>query len=176
MENLATNWSLKLTILISLLGIDWLYVWIIRRLSSSSSYFLTWVIRWFGNCLIVSSTGCRFQQNMAAYQNMITQSMYDKQLDSGKGTLLHLCDDVIQQEVSIELDEIFRTIKYVLVHISLVIINCFYWWNCFIDEYLYTKVLYSFIGFMQFDLFVNSSSKSLTVWQAIQIFVRDLTW
>ncbi|GKV44373.1 hypothetical protein SLEP1_g51566 [Rubroshorea leprosula] len=25
--------------------------------------------------------------------------MYDKQLDSGKGTLLHLCDDVIQQEV-----------------------------------------------------------------------------
>lgn len=25
--------------------------------------------------------------------------MYDKQLDSGIGTLLHLCDDVIQQEV-----------------------------------------------------------------------------
>ncbi|KAG6715554.1 uncharacterized protein LOC122307136 isoform X2 [Carya illinoinensis] len=41
----------------------------------------------------------RFQQNLAAYQNLITQSMYDKQLDSGKGTLLHLCDDVIQQEV-----------------------------------------------------------------------------
>lgn len=40
-----------------------------------------------------------FQQNMAAYQNLIMQSMYDKQLDSGKGTLLHLCDDVIQQEV-----------------------------------------------------------------------------
>ncbi|PON50487.1 hypothetical protein TorRG33x02_314130 [Trema orientale] len=40
-----------------------------------------------------------FQQNMAVYQNLITQSMYDKQLDSGKGTLLHLCDDVIQQEV-----------------------------------------------------------------------------
>ncbi|KAK3412936.1 hypothetical protein EUGRSUZ_I01597 [Eucalyptus grandis] len=40
-----------------------------------------------------------FQANMAAYQNLITQSMYDKQLDSGKGTLLHLCDDVIQQEV-----------------------------------------------------------------------------
>lgn len=40
-----------------------------------------------------------FQQNMATYQNLITQSMYDKQLDSGKGTLLHLCDDVIQQEV-----------------------------------------------------------------------------
>ncbi|CAN6838018.1 unnamed protein product [Brassica oleracea] len=36
---------------------------------------------------------------MATYQNLITQSMYDKQLDSGKGTLLHLCDDVIQQEV-----------------------------------------------------------------------------
>ncbi|KAI8030744.1 hypothetical protein LOK49_LG01G04289 [Camellia lanceoleosa] len=41
-----------------------------------------------------------FQQNMATYQNLITQSMYDKQLDSGKGTLLHLCDDVIQQEVN----------------------------------------------------------------------------
>lgn len=40
-----------------------------------------------------------FQQNMATYQNLITQSMYDKQLDSGTGTLLHLCDDVIQQEV-----------------------------------------------------------------------------
>ncbi|XP_066358904.1 uncharacterized protein [Miscanthus floridulus] len=40
-----------------------------------------------------------FQQNMTVYQNLITKSMYDKQLDSGKGTLLHLCDDVIQQEV-----------------------------------------------------------------------------
>ncbi|KAF9619059.1 hypothetical protein IFM89_004417 [Coptis chinensis] len=40
----------------------------------------------------------RFQQNMATYQNLITQSMCDKQLDSGRGTLLHLCDDVIQQE------------------------------------------------------------------------------
>lgn len=29
--------------------------------------------------------------------------MYDKQLDSGRGTLLHLCDDVIQQEVSTKL-------------------------------------------------------------------------
>jgi hypothetical protein len=41
----------------------------------------------------------RFQANMVAYQNLITKSMYDKQLDSGRGTLLHLCDDVIQQEV-----------------------------------------------------------------------------
>ncbi|OAY79529.1 hypothetical protein ACMD2_15103 [Ananas comosus] len=40
-----------------------------------------------------------FQQNMATYQSLITQSMYDKQLDSGKGTLLHLCNDVIEQEV-----------------------------------------------------------------------------
>ncbi|XP_058758920.1 uncharacterized protein LOC131647460 isoform X2 [Vicia villosa] len=40
-----------------------------------------------------------FQQNLATYQDMITQSMYEKQLDSGRGTLLHLCDDVIQQEV-----------------------------------------------------------------------------
>ncbi|XP_020246147.1 uncharacterized protein LOC109824038 isoform X2 [Asparagus officinalis] len=40
-----------------------------------------------------------FQQKIIAYQNLITRSMYDKQLDSGRGTLLHLCDDVIQQEV-----------------------------------------------------------------------------
>ncbi|OWM71385.1 uncharacterized protein LOC116194184 [Punica granatum] len=40
-----------------------------------------------------------FTANLAGYQNLITRSMYDKQLDSGKGTLLHLCDDVIQQEV-----------------------------------------------------------------------------
>ncbi|KAL5080639.1 hypothetical protein RYX36_009060 [Vicia faba] len=40
-----------------------------------------------------------FQQNLTAYQDMITQSMYEKQLDSGRGTFLHLCDDVIQQEV-----------------------------------------------------------------------------
>ncbi|XP_071695499.1 uncharacterized protein [Rutidosis leptorrhynchoides] len=40
-----------------------------------------------------------FQANMETYQNLITQFMYNKQLDSGKGTLLHLCDDVIQQEV-----------------------------------------------------------------------------
>ncbi|PKA56873.1 hypothetical protein AXF42_Ash002176 [Apostasia shenzhenica] len=40
-----------------------------------------------------------FQQNLVTYQNLITKSMYDKQLDSGRGTLLHLCDDVIQQEV-----------------------------------------------------------------------------
>ncbi|KAG6477450.1 hypothetical protein ZIOFF_066705 [Zingiber officinale] len=44
-------------------------------------------------------SGFMFQQNLTTYQNLITKSMYDKQLDSGKGTLLHLCDDVIQQEV-----------------------------------------------------------------------------
>lgn len=37
---------------------------------------------------------------MVAYQSLITRSVYDKQLDSGRGTLLHLCDEVIQQEVS----------------------------------------------------------------------------
>ncbi|KAL2320391.1 hypothetical protein Fmac_029360 [Flemingia macrophylla] len=47
----------------------------------------------------IAKTYFTFQQNLAQYQNLITQSMYDKQLDSGKGTLLHLCDDVIQQEV-----------------------------------------------------------------------------
>ncbi|XP_065867147.1 uncharacterized protein [Euphorbia lathyris] len=40
-----------------------------------------------------------YQNSLAAYRNLITQSMYDKQLDSGRGTLLHLCDNVIQQEV-----------------------------------------------------------------------------
>lgn len=40
-----------------------------------------------------------FQANLVLYQNLITQSLYDKQLDSGRGTILHLCDDVIQQEV-----------------------------------------------------------------------------
>ncbi|KAK9713826.1 hypothetical protein RND81_06G053900 [Saponaria officinalis] len=35
----------------------------------------------------------------AAYWNMVIQSMYDKLLDIAKGTLLHLCDDVIQQKV-----------------------------------------------------------------------------
>lgn len=42
---------------------------------------------------------CRFQANLVLYQNLITKSLYDKQLDSGRGTLLHLSDDVIQQEV-----------------------------------------------------------------------------
>ncbi|XP_038695080.1 uncharacterized protein LOC119992457 isoform X2 [Tripterygium wilfordii] len=40
-----------------------------------------------------------FQSNLVAYQSLITQSVYNKQLDSGRGTLLHLCDEVIQQEV-----------------------------------------------------------------------------
>ncbi|KAF2322979.1 hypothetical protein GH714_032592 [Hevea brasiliensis] len=40
-----------------------------------------------------------FQSNLVSYQSLITQSVYDKQLDSGRGTLLHLCDNVIQQEV-----------------------------------------------------------------------------
>ncbi|CAM0908115.1 unnamed protein product [Alopecurus aequalis] len=40
-----------------------------------------------------------FHANMVTNQNLITKSVYEKQLDSGKGTLLHLCDDVIQQEV-----------------------------------------------------------------------------
>lgn len=38
---------------------------------------------------------------MVDYQSLITRSVYDKQLDSGRGTLLHLCDEVIQQEVLI---------------------------------------------------------------------------
>lgn len=42
---------------------------------------------------------CRFQKNLAVYQTLVTRCAYDKQLDSGRGTLLHLCDNVIQQEV-----------------------------------------------------------------------------
>ena len=53
----------------------------------------------------VFSTVPRFQKNLNDYQNLIMRSMYDKQLDSGRGTLLHMCDDVIQQEVSSELEE-----------------------------------------------------------------------
>lgn len=34
----------------------------------------------------------------STYQALIGNAMYDKQLDSGRGTLLHLCDDVWQQE------------------------------------------------------------------------------
>lgn len=37
---------------------------------------------------------------MKNYSVLLQQSMYDKQLDSGHGTLLHLCDDVLEQEVS----------------------------------------------------------------------------
>uniref|UniRef100_A0A0D3EII1 Aminopeptidase n=1 Tax=Brassica oleracea var. oleracea TaxID=109376 RepID=A0A0D3EII1_BRAOL len=62
-----------------------------------------WVIFAVLSTVVVSLTAdlfyFSFQQKMATYQNLVTQSMYDKQLDSGKGTLLHLCDDVIQQEV-----------------------------------------------------------------------------
>nr|XP_011468221.1 PREDICTED: uncharacterized protein LOC101311603 [Fragaria vesca subsp. vesca] len=47
----------------------------------------------------IATTYFSFQQNLAAYQSLITESMYEKQLDSGRGTLLNLCDDVIQQEV-----------------------------------------------------------------------------
>ncbi|KAM5582146.1 hypothetical protein ABKV19_011046 [Rosa sericea] len=60
-----------------------------------------WVIFAILSTLIgyCAKTYFSFQQNLADYQNLITQSMYEKQLDSGRGTLLHLCDDVIQQEV-----------------------------------------------------------------------------
>ncbi|TVU20802.1 hypothetical protein EJB05_30398 [Eragrostis curvula] len=40
-----------------------------------------------------------FRANKISYQNLITKATNDNQLDSGKGTLLHLCHDVIQQEV-----------------------------------------------------------------------------
>ncbi|EEF49327.1 conserved hypothetical protein [Ricinus communis] len=49
-----------------------------------------------GYCAKIYSS---YQQSLATYQTLITQLVYDKQLDSGRGTLLHLCDNVIQQEV-----------------------------------------------------------------------------
>lgn len=70
--------------------------------------FLVVIIVWFVSLGILDllyawlqMQNHRFQQNMETYRNLITQSMYDKQLDSGRGTLLHLCDDVIQQEVGL---------------------------------------------------------------------------
>eukprot|EP00271_Cylindrocystis_brebissonii_P013646 TRINITY_DN336_c0_g1_i1.p1 TRINITY_DN336_c0_g1~~TRINITY_DN336_c0_g1_i1.p1 ORF type:complete len:489 (-),score=126.07 TRINITY_DN336_c0_g1_i1:914-2380(-) len=40
-----------------------------------------------------------WQASMAKYQTMLAQAMYDKKVDSGKATLLSLCDEVLQQEV-----------------------------------------------------------------------------
>lgn len=53
----------------------------------------------FGLIVYCAKIYFTFQQDIATYQNLMTKSMFDKQLDSGKATLLHLCDDVIQQEV-----------------------------------------------------------------------------
>ncbi|KAH9613871.1 hypothetical protein KSS87_017251 [Heliosperma pusillum] len=53
-----------------------------------------------------------FDTNLKDYQNLITRTMYDKQLDSGRGTLLHLCDDVIQQEVKGVIISFFVLMKY----------------------------------------------------------------
>ncbi|KAL1822159.1 hypothetical protein ACET3Z_008937 [Daucus carota] len=69
----------------------------------------------------------RFQANMAAYQNLITKSMYDKQLDSGKGTLLRLCDDVVQQEVSLFLN--FFSCVFLLCHLNINLLISFLFLN-----------------------------------------------
>ncbi|CAH8358565.1 unnamed protein product [Eruca vesicaria subsp. sativa] len=52
-----------------------------------------------------------FQRNLVDYQSLITRSVYDKQLDSGRGTLLHLCDEVIQQEVKEVIISFYMLIK-----------------------------------------------------------------
>lgn len=58
--------------------------------------------------------------------------MYDKQLDSGRGTLLHLCDDVIQQEVSFKLDVFFLlTVDHVNFFMTT---NIFFLLNGLYDE------------------------------------------
>uniref|UniRef100_A0A7N0UQB3 Aminopeptidase n=1 Tax=Kalanchoe fedtschenkoi TaxID=63787 RepID=A0A7N0UQB3_KALFE len=53
----------------------------------------------FALCSYCVKTYMTFQSNLVNYQSLITRSVYEKQLDSGRGTLLHLCDEVIQQEV-----------------------------------------------------------------------------
>ncbi|KAL9662579.1 hypothetical protein QQ045_027412 [Rhodiola kirilowii] len=53
----------------------------------------------FALCSYCVKTYLTFQSNLVNYQSLITRSVYEKQLDSGRGTLLHLCDEVIQQEV-----------------------------------------------------------------------------
>ncbi|XP_044501331.1 uncharacterized protein LOC123224441 [Mangifera indica] len=75
-----------LVTLISSISIPKADIWVIYGI-------LTAVI---GYCV---STYFSYTENLVAYQSLITQSVYDKQLDSGRGTLLHLCDEVIQQEV-----------------------------------------------------------------------------
>ncbi|KAL8160137.1 hypothetical protein V2J09_001674 [Rumex salicifolius] len=66
---------------------------------------ITQVLKSNTNIKVIAAVGCAvigyiaktyftFQSNFTAYQNLITRSMYDKQLDSGRGTLLHLCDNV----------------------------------------------------------------------------------
>ncbi|KAL6143034.1 hypothetical protein ACLB2K_053733 [Fragaria x ananassa] len=75
-------------------------------LSTVIGYIATTYFRFIIYVLVITNAGeynylsvRSFQQNLAAYQSLITESMYEKQLDSGRGTLLNLCDDVIQQEV-----------------------------------------------------------------------------
>eukprot|EP00897_Mesotaenium_endlicherianum_P006527 jgi/Mesen1/5902/ME000003S06933 len=53
-----------------------------------------------------------WQESMKQYEEMIKNSMYDKQLDSNRGTLLHLCDDVLQQEVKETILAYFVLLKY----------------------------------------------------------------
>ncbi|KVH88479.1 Sodium/calcium exchanger membrane region [Cynara cardunculus var. scolymus] len=66
-----------------------------------------WMVKTYVDIMIQGSIAprSRFQENMDTYHNLITQFMHDKQLDSGKGILLHLCDDVIQQEANLPLTE-----------------------------------------------------------------------
>lgn len=84
-------------------------------LSLSLPLHLFWyLITTYGE--IFSSTTIRYQNSLTACWNLITQSMYDKQLDSGKSTLLHLCDNVIQQEVSSNHVIVFPITSKVLIH------------------------------------------------------------
>jgi hypothetical protein len=57
-----------------------------------------------GYCTNIYST---FQQNKENYQNLMTKLMYDKHLNHGRGTLLHVCHDVIIQEVKESIISLF---------------------------------------------------------------------
>ena len=47
----------------------------------------------------LSKVYATWQASISKYQNLLYHCMFDRHLDSGRGTLLNLCDEVIQQEV-----------------------------------------------------------------------------
>ena len=53
-------------------------------------------------CLLTATlcVACgRWQASISKYKNLLFGAMFDRHLDSGRGTLLNLCDEVVHQEV-----------------------------------------------------------------------------